>query len=871
VLDLPTFKGLPLVGRASELELITTSRLRNEASGVVIEGPAGVGKSRLAREALDLAAAEGAFIEWVQATRSTATVSMGAVANLLQGVASETPLGILRGCDRALKDRAGGRPIVLAIDDAHLLDPQSASLILHLVAASTGFVIVTLRDGEARPDAIVSLWKDLWATRMELGPLDERETGELLEVALGGAAEREMHRWAFDRSEGNVLYLRELLTGAASDGSLGSSSGLWRLSRTPSPSRSLSDLAAERLADLDEAASQVLDFLALGEPLSTREAIGLVGVEPLVVAEESGIVVVRDDWVSLSQPLYGEVTMATMPAARAHEVRLKLADAFQGRGSLKPGEALRVARWLLDAGAPVPDEILLAAAEAAIVSGDADLGAGLAERGRRSGPETARASLLLARAHSQRKRYEEAAEVLAEVEGELDSPEEALEHLRQRIPALYFGLKRSTEAVELLDRAGDWWPGTEWQRRLGALRLQTQALTKGWAKAVEDGEAMLADPGIDASTKRGLESVHAASLFYSGRELEASEFSRRIRPTFPLRDSVDSIAFTAAALIDALVGDDWPGLEAWVSESLDQAVRHDDREAVGLAALSLGTMAFLQGRQRLATRWLAEAEAQLERSDDLGFLVVASATSAGVACARGDAAAASAALERCRAELGGQQPLPNQAPLVSLAEGWAAVAAGDLEAARKLLVEKATETFEPAYATEIFHEALRIGEPAESVVDSMRAWGGETDGPLSSAYIEHTIALAPPDADALARCAERFEQIGALSNAIECVAQSAEAFAAAGDQDSARKAAATVTRLQEELGEGVAPEIVGIDTSSLALTARQEEIVRLAREGLTNAEIAERLVLSVRTVESHMYRAMAKLGIDDRHELHETH
>ncbi|MGO9956877.1 MAG: response regulator transcription factor [Solirubrobacteraceae bacterium] len=43
--------------------------------------------------------------------------------------------------------------------------------------------------------------------------------------------------------------------------------------------------------------------------------------------------------------------------------------------------------------------------------------------------------------------------------------------------------------------------------------------------------------------------------------------------------------------------------------------------------------------------------------------------------------------------------------------------------------------------------------------------------------------------------------------------------------------------------------------------------MELARQGLTNPQIAERLVLSVRTVESHLYRAMHKLGVSDRHRL----
>ena len=56
-------------------------------------------------------------------------------------------------------------------------------------------------------------------------------------------------------------------------------------------------------------------------------------------------------------------------------------------------------------------------------------------------------------------------------------------------------------------------------------------------------------------------------------------------------------------------------------------------------------------------------------------------------------------------------------------------------------------------------------------------------------------------------------------------------------------------------------------TETLPLTDREREIVMLIGEGLSNREVAERLTVSVRTVESHIYRAMTKTGTSTRDEL----
>jgi len=106
--------------------------------------------------------------------------------------------------------------------------------------------------------------------------------------------------------------------------------------------------------------------------------------------------------------------------------------------------------------------------------------------------------------------------------------------------------------------------------------------------------------------------------------------------------------------------------------------------------------------------------------------------------------------------------------------------------------------------------------------------------------------------------------IGALRYACECAADAARTFADEGREDSARRAAAMAHELH---AEGPPPRLDGVDEVSADLTRREAQLVDLASRGLSNRDIADRLVLSVRTVESHIYNAMRKLGITDRRDL----
>jgi DNA-binding NarL/FixJ family response regulator len=863
----------PLVGRADELERIRLARGAEGCTGVVIGAPAGVGKSRLAREALAEAEKGGALTLWVQATHSAASVPLAAFADVLPpGVRSDDPLELMRASVGALHERADGRPIVLGVDDAQLLDPTSAALVLHLTVTGTVFVVVTVRTGEPCPDAVVSLWKDVGAARIELGALNESETGELAESALGGPVQQQARRWLFDSSLGNVLYVRELLLGALHSKELALVGGLWRLPSSPAPSRSLMELIVSRMDGLAEAERRPIELLSLGEPLRLAEVVQLTGTEPLAAAESRGTVIVQapseGGEVRLAHPLYGEVVRASLPVARAREDRLRLAELVQARDDLTDNDALRVARWLLDAGETIPVELLLDAARAANLSGDPELGCELAALALDAGAGFD-AALLLARAHTLRKRYEEADVVLEGVEGSMPSEDAAIDYLEQRaVSVLYWGLKRAPEAQGLLARARDWWPEESWKRRLDPMRLHLASLIDGFDGTLAVAREILDEPDLDRAVRRQLEPVYAVSLFYSGRTNEAYELGLRIRPSVPIHDQSERLALGAWSLIGIETGRDWKDLDAWMTQTLSDGIRANDHAAAGIGAITLGGLRHLEGRFEDASRWLAEAEVHLEQQDAFGTLVVARANQVGIAYYTGDSAGAATALERCRAALDGEDPLPNQIPFMARAEAWGARAAGDHMRAQQLLLDAAEEIIDmPVYSAQLNYEAMRAGAPARRVAPSLVLLRERCDARLVAAYAAHTQALGARDGSALLAGAEELADIGAFRYAMEAAADAARTFAADGRQDSARRAAARSHELYALGQGGRPPEIDGVDSAAIGLTPRESQLVELASRGLSNAEIADRLVLSVRTVESHIYRAMQKLGVGDRREL----
>ncbi|MBV8712643.1 MAG: helix-turn-helix transcriptional regulator [Solirubrobacterales bacterium] len=71
----------------------------------------------------------------------------------------------------------------------------------------------------------------------------------------------------------------------------------------------------------------------------------------------------------------------------------------------------------------------------------------------------------------------------------------------------------------------------------------------------------------------------------------------------------------------------------------------------------------------------------------------------------------------------------------------------------------------------------------------------------------------------------------------------------------------------ELIAAGAKPRIRPVEAQE-DLTPQEEQIARLARDGLTNAQIGAQLFLSSRTVEWHLHKVFGKLGVDSRSGLH---
>src|ERR1700736_4183245 len=237
------------------------------SGGAVLRGPVGVGKTELAKEAA--ARFTGADQLHVAGTASARTVPFGAFAQVIDVADDGKASALLRAARDALV-RHAGEEMLLVVDDAHLLDKLSASLVYQLAERKSARLLVTVDSAKPAPEAVLALWRDGLLALVDVAPLDRERTAAVLQAASAHAPDPGVVDEVFAASGGNPLYLRHVV-------------GL-------QPAADLTTLVTGYVASLPEAARAVLHVLAVQDPMTIDHVTALAGLDAVGQAEAAGAI-----------------------------------------------------------------------------------------------------------------------------------------------------------------------------------------------------------------------------------------------------------------------------------------------------------------------------------------------------------------------------------------------------------------------------------------------------------------------------------------------------------------------------------------------------------------------------------------------------
>jgi DNA-binding CsgD family transcriptional regulator len=890
----------PLVGRREELEILRQIVLTEPPGSAVISGGAGVGKSRLARATLAEAQREGWATLTLRGSAGYASLPLGPLRNILPVPATNDLSKLTLAVQRELLAKRSGKGLIVLVDDCQDLDEASAGMLHQLVASGGIGAVVTARSGTAVPVSMTSLWKDGLAERIELESLSRRETAELLSAGLGGPVQDSSLNRIWQVTAGNPLYLREVVLSSREAGALVEVDGEWRWRGEWAKGARLQEIVAARLGRLDPEELTAMELLALAGNLPFQLVCNLTSDSALQNLEARGLVSVETSgrrlecWIS--HPLHAEVLRGRMPALQERSIRRTLSDALRQTGGRRSSDRVRLACWSVESGADV-DRVTLSLGTDAVLF---EIGSAISRRLSELLPEAAAGrpidsgppvrqnvnlairlgrtafertgglieGITLAMALSWAGKIAEAEAVLAELPDKAASIDE---RVRLEVSLAWFrfwhrndaagaeGLLLATrqaiaESREPCDPALQ----AELYQELAGIALNIGRP----AEALEYAEKTAEVSGLPLSQSIAAPPA-AAALAYLGRCQEAIELSDAAVPTardqgHPL--ALGQLLFARAGALarmgrfeEARTMAEWLRSVALSSELL---------EATALFGVLLGEILLRQGRPASAARFFRDSAGLMAERDPLGYRPWALTGLARCKARLGDEKAADAALTELRLTAGSPRAFDAAR---HLAEVEVHANAGRTNEAVKAAEAGAEWTREAGMAVDealLLHLWMGLA-PSRDIAERLAALTECSDSQLVAVLAADAEAIAARDPNALLEVAERHAAMTSWWMAAEAASAAATLFERR-DEARASKAAARLAAAYSEQCEGARSPTVVTMASTARLTKREREVATLAAAGRTSKEIAERMYLSPRTVDNHLYRAYMKLGVTDR-------
>lgn len=837
--------------------------------GVALVGQSGVGKSTLAHTLADTLKSHGATVRYVLGTQTASTIPLGAFSLSVTVDEPREPAAMLAAAQRALEreDR-----LVVVVDDAQLLDPLSATLVHQLAAGGSARLIVTIRFGDQVPDAVTALLKERLLLSLRIEPFAREQTEALARAVLGGVVDNRLINELHGRTAGSPLMLRSLLSAGRESGVLVHTDVGWQLRGALRADRQLHELLEFRLQSLTPEELEAVEILAAAEVLDWEILRELC--DPNVVGRLERRAVIRvvadgsNTLARLHHPIFGEAAMQRAGTVRARQLTTLLAQQLQKqmrrqeeRSKVPDVRArIRLAQFMTRSDLTPDLGLIVEAAASAVTMSDIACGEDLARFAFERGAGVT-AALVLAEAIGWQGRGDEVEAMLNDVD--LDGADEwvFLQWSCLRAANLFFSCGRVESArLALADVR-------ERVDREALLPLVTAmeaafACFSGDVRTALDLGFAACRPDVDPVVRTWAATWTCWALALTGRFAEVQRVADVGRVAVLDQSGPCRFAMGLAEVVaQAAVGDNLAAERVWERYAATTRVWPAADAFVhamhGLVQLGRGALASACGAFR-------DAISAMSPGFPPGWLMLVTAWSAQAEGARGERAAAAAALLRSEDAYGPQVAV--FLPELELARAWERACVGETMAAQTHAVRAAKIAQQAGmYAVEMraLHTAVRFDDRSQA--DRLAELAEILNTPLARATAQHARGLAEHDGDLLDDAADRFADMGALALAADAAAQAAREHARFGRRGKELESSTHAHRLAGQ--GGIRTPAVNAAASPLPFTARENEIAKLVTAGLSNRQIADRLVVSVRTVEGHVYRMFAKLGIERREQL----
>jgi DNA-binding CsgD family transcriptional regulator len=942
----------PLVGRDAELRTLAGAIARvatGTAQVVAISGEAGIGKSRLAREALQSAGARGFRILESAAGRLHRDLSYAPIVEALRPLVAEAALveglsDLARLFDglrvpplvtlgdpglertrmfeavRGLIERASTRqPLAMLFDDLHWADPGTLALLHYVVRALPRrrcLFLITYRADEASEELrelLTAVQRTETLTAVKLTGLDAAAVGDLAAAVLGGTAPAALSDMLVRRSGGVPLFVRAIVLRLVETGGLFQSAGRWALGPGAAAEvpALVSTLLRGRIEGLPPSGRRVLDVLAVCGGTAEHVLLGAVAddvVDGVTALRAAGLVVEDAQGGGLSyrvvHPLLAEAAYDMVPLLVRRQLHARLARAVEQH---RPDDVRLLAAHVRGAGDEIEParalDVLTAATRAGLArrAGEearANAHAGLDLAGRLGRPEAVdELAGAYAEACELAGRVEEAAAAWSTAADTAADPRRRARRLT-RAAVVTWELGRFADAYPLVDtadralaavapcpehvdveetrvrfagRAGDFAALGESVRRLAALgkavdsrRPDMIRMMARMGLAIHEGRY---DDGLRAHDEfvtltrvedlvlvrealvRPFTLVHVCWGDLPGARASAAEGARLAGQIgVPALGILHS---TMRTLIDLLAGE-WRDALRRASDDLDLARRLGTTRGAAFVLAIQGMILVRRGQLDEAADGAREARRLFGRwsGADRHVFSMVDLVEGMVALARHEV---DRALDLAAGKVADYATIP---PLALALLGEAQAAAGDTAGARDTAARLAGlgpgAPYPAALAAWVSGLAAGARHEPSRAVDAL--------GQLDTA-VAGFAALGMPYEESVARL-DRARVRCAAGYDVDDVAREVADTLPVLDRLPAKPQADRARALLRELGRR--PAAPSRDPEPHRLSAREEEVARLVAQGLSNAEVAQRLFISTRTVTTHLQNIYRRLELPSR-------